>query len=149
MICAPLVIIGLCISFVVAYATTPVVRGIAIKRSILSQPGPRRIHAQATPYLGGLALYLAFLVGAVFFVYACGRSNFEIYRQLTGIVVAGTLIVILGLFDDVKNIKRLKEVARVREAIVDFFYGSNHFMSTEALWRKYFNHFTYAARRNR
>lgn len=43
---------------------------------------------------------------------------------------------------------RLKEIARMREAIVDYFFGSNQFMSTEASWRNYFSHFTYAARRN-
>jgi len=43
---------------------------------------------------------------------------------------------------------RLKELARVREALVDFFIGTNQFMSTEASWRKYFFHFTYAARKN-
>lgn len=44
---------------------------------------------------------------------------------------------------------RLKELARVREAIVDFFAGSNLYRSTEASWRRYFLAFTYAARRTR
>jgi len=43
---------------------------------------------------------------------------------------------------------RLKEIVRLREALVDYFYGANEFKSTEVLWRKYFSHFTYAARRN-
>ena len=43
---------------------------------------------------------------------------------------------------------RRKELARLREAIVDYFFGENQFQSTEASWRKYFFHFTYAARRN-
>ena len=43
---------------------------------------------------------------------------------------------------------RRKELARVREALVDYFFGENQFKSTEASWRKYFFHFTYAARRN-
>ena len=43
---------------------------------------------------------------------------------------------------------RLKELARVREAIVDYFSGTNEFMSTDSSWRKYFLNFTYAARRN-
>ena len=43
---------------------------------------------------------------------------------------------------------RLKEIARLREALVDYFYGPNASGSTEASWRKYFSHFTYAARRN-
>ena len=50
--------------------------------------------------------------------------------------------------DSTKGLARLKEVARVREAIVDYFYGSNEFISTDASWRRYFSHFTYAARRN-
>ncbi len=42
----------------------------------------------------------------------------------------------------------LKEIARVREALVDYFFGTNQYMSTEASWRKYFSHFTYAARKD-
>ncbi len=42
----------------------------------------------------------------------------------------------------------LKEIARVREALVDYFYGTNEFKSTDASLRRYFSHFTYAARRN-
>lgn len=43
---------------------------------------------------------------------------------------------------------RLKELARVREAVVDFFIETNQFMSTAALWRAYFLPFAHAARRN-
>ena len=43
---------------------------------------------------------------------------------------------------------RLKELARLREAIVDYFFGLNQFKSTEALWKKYFSSFAYAARKN-
>ena len=42
---------------------------------------------------------------------------------------------------------RLRELARVREALVDFFFGTNSYASTEASWRTYFSAFTYAARR--
>jgi hypothetical protein len=40
----------------------------------------------------------------------------------------------------------LKELTRVREAINDYFYGSNEFSSSDVLWQKYFDHFNYAAR---
>lgn len=50
--------------------------------------------------------------------------------------------------DSIKGAARFKEVARMREAIVDFFYGLNQFGSTETSWRKYFLPFTYAARRH-
>ncbi|MFH1799582.1 MAG: hypothetical protein ABH891_01870 [Candidatus Omnitrophota bacterium] len=44
---------------------------------------------------------------------------------------------------------RLKEVARVREALVDYFSGANEFGSTEKSWRRYFFNFGYAARKGR
>ena len=44
---------------------------------------------------------------------------------------------------------RLKEVARVREALVDYFSGANEFGSTEKSWRRYFFNFGYAARKDR
>jgi hypothetical protein len=50
--------------------------------------------------------------------------------------------------DDSNNRTHLKELARVREAIVDYFFGMNEFNSSESSWRKYFSNFTYAARRN-
>jgi hypothetical protein len=47
-----------------------------------------------------------------------------------------------------QNPRHLKELARLREALVDYFHGTNEFGSTESSWRKYFSHFTYATRRN-
>lgn len=47
-----------------------------------------------------------------------------------------------------RSFARLKELARVREAVVDYFYGDNQFFSSEHLWRTYFGHFTYLARKN-
>ncbi len=49
--------------------------------------------------------------------------------------------------DSVRGFSRLKELARLREALVDYFSGTNQFMSTETSWKKYFSCFTYAARR--
>ena len=42
----------------------------------------------------------------------------------------------------------LKELARLREAMVDYFFGTNQFMSTDASWRRYFSPFAYAARKD-
>ena len=45
-----------------------------------------------------------------------------------------------------KTYPRLKELARMREAITDDFYGNNDFLSTEESWRKYFDYFAIAAK---
>lgn len=50
--------------------------------------------------------------------------------------------------NSVKIHSHLKELTRVREALVDYFYGSNQFNSSAESWRKYFLPFLYAARKN-
>ncbi len=49
--------------------------------------------------------------------------------------------------DDPKNIKRLREIARLREAAADYFFGDNTWGSTDKSWSRYVSHFATAARR--
>lgn len=46
--------------------------------------------------------------------------------------------------NDVKNKTRLKEIARSREAMSDYFVFDNIYQSTDQQWQKYFNAFNYA-----
>ena len=50
--------------------------------------------------------------------------------------------------ENIKSFARLKELARAREVLVDYFWGANEYLSTEGSLRKYFSVFTYAARRH-
>lgn len=46
---------------------------------------------------------------------------------------------------DPKNRKRLKEVTRMRECLVDYFMYDNEYGSSDELWTKYFCEFNYTA----
>lgn len=48
-----------------------------------------------------------------------------------------------------KNRLRLKEVARTREIVVDFFYGENRFQTSGEFLSRYFLQFAVAARKHR
>lgn len=50
--------------------------------------------------------------------------------------------------ESTRDFPRLKELARTREGLVDYFYGPNEFQSSETIWRKYFLDFTLALRKN-
>ena len=54
--------------------------------------GPLKKHAEPVPYLGGLAVYLSFLLTTAFI--------YQYSREVLGILLAGAIIVILGLVDD-------------------------------------------------
>ncbi|MCX5776988.1 MAG: hypothetical protein NTX32_05110 [Candidatus Firestonebacteria bacterium] len=67
---------------------------------------------------------------------AYSRQAFERALELTDLTLKSS-----------RNKSRLKEVSRVREALVDYFTGDNIFLSSDLLWKKYFLSFAYAARR--
>ncbi len=71
----------------------PIARRAALKFGIVDSPDGRLKHqGEPVPYLGGLAIYLSFLVSLAF--------TFEFRQDVLGIVLSGTLIVMLGLIDD-------------------------------------------------
>jgi hypothetical protein len=50
---------------------------------------------------------------------------------------------------DARHRERLRELTRVREVLVDYFYADNRYGSSPARWRTYFNAFACAARAGR
>lgn len=50
--------------------------------------------------------------------------------------------------NDKKNKNSLKEILRIREALVDFFLGDNIYKSSDVIWEKYFYYFNLTARKN-
>jgi hypothetical protein len=48
--------------------------------------------------------------------------------------------------EDSRNVSRLKELLRLREALADYFAFDNEYHSTEKSWRSYFYAFNFAAR---
>ena len=71
------------------------------------------------------------------------RKNNEKYC-LKSVVRALELISLT--LDSITVKSHIKELTRLREVIVDYFYGNNEFSSSEILWENYFNHFNFAAR---
>lgn len=81
------------LAFLLSLYGVPLARRAALKYGIVDSPDGRLKHQHApVPYLGGLAIYLAFLVSLAL--------TFEFRQDVLGIVLAGTLVVMLGLIDD-------------------------------------------------
>ena len=71
------------------------------------------------------------------------KKNNEKYCQKA--IVRALELISLTL-DTVSVKSHIRELTRLRELLIDYFYGSNQFSSSEVLWQKYFDHFNYAAR---
>ena len=79
---------------VVALISTPVVKSLAFKVGAVDVPKDnRRMHKHPIPRMGGLAIFLGFLLSVLVFL--------PLTTQLRGMLMGGVIIVILGIFDDI------------------------------------------------
>ena len=81
------------LSFVFALYWTPLMRKAALQLGIVDSPDGRlKKHENATPYLGGLAVFMAFLltVGVL--------TDFGI--EILGLLLSGSIALMVGLLDD-------------------------------------------------
>ncbi len=86
-------VLGFVLAAVLVYLLTPLMARFAHRAGVVDQPtDERRMHMAAVPLLGGLGIYLAWLVSTVLLV--------DISRPVWGIMGGVTIVVSVGLFDD-------------------------------------------------
>ena len=73
--------------------TVPV-RRLALYYGMVDRPGPRKVHLSPIPLLGGIAIYLGFVLAILFTL--GGVPD----RQIVGILAGATLLAAVGLLDD-------------------------------------------------
>ncbi len=81
-------------ALVIAAGGTPLLRRLAPRLGFMDQPSARKVHSVPIPRLGGLAIYLAFVIALLIVE---DRYNIS---QLLSIVLGATLASFLGLWDD-------------------------------------------------
>jgi len=92
----------LVLSFVVALGLTPVVILAARRWGMVARPKEDRWHSRPTALLGGIALFVAFMAGALPFL---EFTNSTTRMRVVGVLVGAALIFVLGLIDDLVQIK--------------------------------------------
>ncbi|NBQ45413.1 MAG: undecaprenyl/decaprenyl-phosphate alpha-N-acetylglucosaminyl 1-phosphate transferase, partial [Actinobacteria bacterium] len=107
------------VAAVVTAIMTPLVAMFARKHGFMATPDERRSHPEATPDIGGVAFFIA-LVAAVFVAWQMDRFNplFKNNSELVGVVVAGLVVFILGLVDDIHEVSAPMKVTGVVVAAV-------------------------------
>ena len=81
------------LSLLLSLYGTPLAREAALRFNIVDRPDGRlKQQIEPVPYLGGLAIYLSFLITLAL--------TFEFSRAVLGLLLAGTIVLMLGLIDD-------------------------------------------------
>lgn len=103
-------------TFLISTFLIPLVKKIASHVKAIDCPGERKVHLKPIPRLGGLAIFLSFLFGYMFFA---NQST-----EMLAILIGGFIIMLVGFIDDIKPINyRYKLLGQVIAASVVVFYG--------------------------
>jgi UDP-GlcNAc:undecaprenyl-phosphate GlcNAc-1-phosphate transferase len=95
------------VSLVISLVTTFWVQTAAVARGLLVPPASdRHLHTKPLPRIGGVGIYLAFLVTVVVFcaVPKWGQRTFAPH-MLIGFLIATCLIFLVGAYDDLKSLR--------------------------------------------
>ena len=112
-------LVGGAVAFILALALTFAVKAFCYKVGWLDRPAARRVHTTAVPRLGGVAMFLAFVIVAILFYAPGPQSNPTEISIFWLLIVAATFIVVVHIFDDVTGLKpRTKLIAQTIAAII-------------------------------
>ncbi|MBO4419737.1 MAG: undecaprenyl/decaprenyl-phosphate alpha-N-acetylglucosaminyl 1-phosphate transferase [Oscillospiraceae bacterium] len=103
---------------VISFLATPLVKSLANRVGAIDVPKDnRRMHTVPIPRMGGLAIFLGFLISVLFF-------SKQVTRELQSILLGAIVLVILGVFDDKYALgAKLKLFFQLVAAAIVVFYG--------------------------
>ncbi len=109
-------------AFIISLVTTPLAKTLSIKLGAIDYPKKRGMHNKPMPRMGGIAIVLGFMIMVIilsFFIEGLDK------KQFIGLIVGSMIIVILGMIDDVKNLRsRTKFCVQIIAALVVIFSGT-------------------------
>jgi UDP-GlcNAc:undecaprenyl-phosphate GlcNAc-1-phosphate transferase len=81
-------------ALILVLGTTPIIRHIAGRLGMVDRPDARRVHVSPVPLLGGMAIYVGFIVALLLF------GEGWVLSQAISILVGATIVSFLGIWDD-------------------------------------------------
>ncbi|WP_127010118.1 glycosyltransferase family 4 protein [Veillonella sp. CHU110] len=111
------------IALIVTYICTPLVRTLAVKIGAIDAPDARKVHQVSIPRLGGLAIYIGYMVSLLYSV--------KDISSVKGLIIGSVILVAVGIWDDVKQIgPKTKLLGQIVAALMlPIFDNAIHFIS--------------------
>lgn len=106
----------LILSFLISYFLSPFTINFAYKYNILDMPNERKIHTTPTPRIGGIALFLGFVLTLI--------RNVQFSEEILGILLSASVIFIISLLDDIFNLSAsFKIIFQIFASIIIILFG--------------------------
>lgn len=80
------------LAMLVSFVLTPYIKKLAFLIGAIDTPDNRKVHSKIMPRLGGLAIYIGFVIAVI--------ASLELNLDIIGILVGSAIIVTVGVLDD-------------------------------------------------
>ncbi|MDA8079547.1 MAG: MraY family glycosyltransferase [Nitrospiraceae bacterium] len=109
-------------AFILALCLTPLLRPFAFAAGAVDTGTGRRAHAGIIPRLGGIGIFLAFVIPMGF---SLTRGAWgDLYGKMVGVLAASAVVLVIGICDDLKGATvRNKLIAEVLAAVIIYAWG--------------------------
>ncbi|MBO8434463.1 MAG: undecaprenyl/decaprenyl-phosphate alpha-N-acetylglucosaminyl 1-phosphate transferase [Tyzzerella sp.] len=109
-------------AFAITLVTTPLAKKISIKCGAIDYPKDRGMHKKPMPRMGGIAIILGFMISVLLLIRYI--PDIEM-KQFIGFMVGASIIVVLGIFDDIYTLRaRLKLCIQIIAGLVVVYTGT-------------------------
>ena len=99
-------------TFAVSLVITPRLVHLSSRFGVSYHAGDGSVRSRIAPLLGGLSIYISFLfITVVVFLLSRGKMLGEYDYQYLGIILGGSLMLALGIYDDVRGAPRPLKIA--------------------------------------
>ncbi|MEH7120115.1 MraY family glycosyltransferase [Neobacillus vireti] len=114
-----MIYITMVLCFISSILLTPLVKKLAFKIGATDKPNQRKVHQKIMPRLGGLAIYLSFIIGMLI-------TNPGGPYALP-IIIGSIIIIITGVLDDMYELSaKVKFIAQIGAAAIVVIWGGVH-----------------------
>lgn len=81
-------------SFVICFLIIPVIIKYSLEKNLVDIPGRRKIHKKITPSMGGIAIFIGFVVSALIWM------DISLWKEMRFILIALFIVFFIGVRDD-------------------------------------------------
>ncbi|MFD0827020.1 glycosyltransferase family 4 protein [Neobacillus sp. M.A.Huq-85] len=105
--------------FLCSILITPIVKKLAFKLGATDNPNQRKVHLKIMPRLGGLAIYVSFILGLLLM-----HPDSQYHAA---IVVGSVIILAAGILDDIYELSaKIKFLLQISAALIVVYWGGVH-----------------------
>lgn len=123
------VILSITTAFLISFSALPIVIRIFRSLNLLDAPDRRKIHTVSTPSLGGIAIYLGFMIALAFWVPLADLANYKF------LLLAIFFAFLLGVRDDIASLQALDKLTiQVFSALLVVFVADIQFSGLYGLF---------------